>query len=100
MQTASGKRNVLTVFGNDYDTPDGYCIRDYIHVVDLAIAHVLTLKHGVEQVHQPLVLNVGTGKALCFEVIRTFEEQTGEKVNFQIGERRAGDVPSIMLILH
>ena len=96
MQTASGKRNVLTVFGNDYDTPDGYCIRDYIHVVDLAIAHVLTLKYGVEQVHQPLVLNVGTGKGhSVLEVIRTFEEQTGEKVNFQIGERRAGDVPSI-----
>ncbi len=96
MQTATGKRQMLTVFGNDYDTPDGYCIRDYIHVVDLAEAHVLTLKYGIERNHKPLTLNVGTGKGYSvLEVIKTFEKEIGEKLNFKIGKRRAGDVPSI-----
>ncbi|MEC7999374.1 MAG: UDP-glucose 4-epimerase GalE, partial [Bacteroidota bacterium] len=96
MQTAVGKREALTVFGNDYDTPDGYCIRDYIHVVDLAEAHVLTLKYGMKKDHNPLILNVGTGKGhSVLEVIETFKREVGVKLNFKIGNRRAGDVPSI-----
>ena len=96
MQTAIGKREALTVFGNDYDTPDGYCIRDYIHVVDLADAHVLTLKYGMKKDHNPLILNVGTGKGhSVLEVIETFKREVGVKLNFKIGNRRAGDVPSI-----
>ena len=96
MQTAIGKREVLTVFGNDYDTPDGYCIRDYIHVVDLADAHVLTLKYGMKKDHNPLILNVGIGKGhSVLEVIETFKREVGVKLNFKIGNRRAGDVPSI-----
>ena len=74
MQTAIGMRDALTVFGDDYDTPDGYCIRDYIHVVDLADAHVLTLKYGMKKDHNPLILNVGTGKGhSVLEVIETFK---------------------------
>ena len=71
MQTATGKREALTVFGNDYDTPDGYCIRDYIHVVDLADAHVLTLKIRNEQTTPSIDIECRNRKrAFCFRSYR------------------------------
>ena len=93
-QTAAGIRAKLTVFGNDYDTPDGSCIRDYIHVVDLADAHVKALAFLFEK---PLdfyeVFNVGTGRGnTVLEVIHAFESVNGINLPYQIGPRRAGDV--------
>lgn len=93
-QTAAGIREKLTVFGNDYDTPDGSCVRDYIHVVDLADAHVKALGFLFEK---PLdfyeVLNVGTGRGnTVLEVIHAFEKVNGLKLAYEIGPRRAGDV--------
>ena len=93
-QTAAGIRQKLTVFGNDYDTQDGSCIRDYIHVVDLADAHVKALRFLFEK---PLdfyeVFNVGTGRGnTVLEVIHAFEKVNGLKLAYEIGPRRAGDV--------
>ena len=93
-QTAAGIRQKLTVFGNDYDTPDGSCIRDYIHVVDLADAHVKALRFLFEK---PLdfyeVFNVGTGRGnTVLEVIHAFEKVNGLKLAYEIGPGRAGDV--------
>ena len=93
-QTAAGIRQKLTVFGNDYDTPDGSCVRDYIHVVDLADAHVKALRFLFEK---PLdfyeVFNVGTGRGnTVLEVIHAFEKVNGLKLAYEIGPRRAGDV--------
>lgn len=97
-QTAIGKRDVLTVYGDDYDTPDGTCIRDYIHVVDLAGAHVKALSFLNEQKQETLseVVNIGTGSGnTVLEVIKSFESITGENLNYQIGPRRAGDVEKV-----
>ncbi|HAY34940.1 MAG TPA: UDP-glucose 4-epimerase GalE [Ignavibacteria bacterium] len=97
-QTAIGKREILTVNGNDYDTPDGTNIRDYIHVVDLAKAHVIALKRMLENKDEnPMeIFNLGTGKGnSVLEVINAFENVTGVKLNFRIGPRREGDVVSI-----
>lgn len=93
-QTAAGLRKELTIFGDDYPTPDGSCIRDYIHVVDLAHAHVKALHHLLTQPTGYYdVFNLGTGKgSSVFEVIKTFEQVTGKKVSHQIGPRRKGDV--------
>ncbi len=93
-QTAAGIREKLTVFGNDYDTPDGSCIRDYIHVVDLADAHVKALKFLASQERDFYeVFNVGTGQGnTVLEVIHAFEKVTGQKLNYVIGPRRPGDV--------
>ena len=93
-QTAAGIREKLTVFGNDYDTPDGSCIRDYIHVVDLADAHVKALHFLTDQ---PLnfydVFNVGTGRGnTVLEVIHAFEAVNNLTLPYEIGPRRAGDV--------
>jgi len=97
-QTVAGIRNQLTVFGNDYNTPDGFCIRDYIHVVDLAKAHVQALKM-LQEIQEPSYydfINLGTGKGnSVLEVIKTFEEATGERVNYTIGPRRSGDVEQV-----
>ena len=94
-QTAIGKRDCLTVHGNDYETDDGTCIRDYIHVVDLANAHVLTLQHGINN-KETLILNVGTGKGHSVkEVINGFNSVNNVKLKFDIGPRREGDVPAI-----
>ncbi|MFM6976992.1 MAG: UDP-glucose 4-epimerase GalE [Sphingobacteriaceae bacterium] len=96
-QTAIGKRESLTVYGDDYHTPDGSCIRDYIHVVDLAKAHVAAL--GVMERKESFnyeVLNIGTGKgSSVLDVIRSFEEVSGEKLNYQIGPRRPGDIEQV-----
>ena len=96
-QTAIGKLEQLTVFGNDHDTPDGSCIRDFIHVTDLADAHIKGLEWLRKQ-EQPLydVTNIGTGKgASVLEIIHTFEEVNGIRLNWKFGPRRAGDVSRI-----
>jgi UDP-glucose 4-epimerase len=97
-QTAAGIREQITVYGNDYDTPDGSCVRDYVHVVDLAKAHVVAVQRLLDGAGAAAVetFNVGTGHGnTVLEVIRTFEEATGQKLNYKIGPRRAGDVPAI-----
>jgi len=95
-QTAAGLRDQLTVFGNDYNTPDGSNIRDYIHVVDLAKAHVKTLTYLNGKTNFYDFINVGTGKGTSvLEIIETFEKVTGQKLNYKIGARRPGDVEQI-----
>ena len=96
-QTAAGIHQKLTVFGNDYNTPDGTCVRDYIHVVDLAEVHIVALEHLIEKRNQDnySVYNVGTGKgSSVLEVIECFVKNTGVKLNYEIGKRRKGDVES------
>jgi UDP-glucose 4-epimerase len=96
-QTAAGIRKQLTVYGNDYNTPDGSCIRDYIHVVDLAKAHVRALE-WMEERTAPVceVFNIGTGRGnTVLEVVRTFMEVSGVNVPYTIGPRRPGDVESV-----
>ncbi len=97
-ETAIGKRKKMTVYGNDYPTRDGSCIRDYIHVCDLAKAHTLALKYILEekQKQQNEIFNVGIGNGLSvLEVISAFESLTGQKLNYDIGDRRPGDVMAI-----
>jgi len=94
-QTAIGKRNTLTVFGNDYSTPDGSCVRDFIHVVDVARAHIKSLEFLSKQGATPLykVFNLGTGiGASVLELVNKFQQVTGVKLNYTIGPRRPGDV--------
>jgi UDP-glucose 4-epimerase len=92
-QVAAGLRKTLTVNGDDYPTPDGSCIRDYIHVVDLAKAHVNALRYLERQPKKFYdVVNVGTGKgSSVLEVIKVFEQATGQKLRYKIGPRRPGD---------
>lgn len=97
-QTAAGIRPSLTVYGDDYNTPDGTCVRDYIDVGDLADAHVQALKKLIEAPEGASydVINIGTGRGeTVLNVIKTFEEATGVKVNYSIGPRRAGDVEQV-----
>ena len=97
-QTAIGLREVLQVFGDDYNTPDGSAIRDYINVVDLARAHVVSIKRLVEKKNKLNfeVFNLGTGKGVSvLEVIKTFEKATGVKINYKIVGRREGDVEKV-----
>jgi UDP-glucose 4-epimerase len=97
-QTAIGKRQHLTVFGDDYDTPDGSCIRDYIHVVDLAKAHVAAIKRLVagKSAAPYDTFNIGTGKGnSVLEVIHAFQRVTGQALDFRIGEPRDGDIVKI-----
>lgn len=97
-QTAAGVREQLTVFGNDYDTPDGTCLRDYIHVVDLAKAHVKSCDRLLEGrlTDKFEVYNIGTGNAISvMEIINAFEEYNAVKLNYKIGERRPGDAAAI-----
>ena len=95
-QSAAGWREGLTIFGNDYDTPDGTCIRDYIHVCDLAEAHVAALEWLANNPGQCTAVNLGTGEGNSVkEVIDTFVAATGIQLNYRIGERRAGDVEKI-----
>ncbi|MEO6149512.1 MAG: UDP-glucose 4-epimerase GalE [Mucilaginibacter sp.] len=97
-QSAIGKRGAITVYGDDYATPDGSCIRDYIHVVDLAEAHIAALKRleqdGLDNNYE--VFNIGTGNGYTvLEVIKTFEAETGIKLNYKIGDRREGDIEKV-----
>jgi UDP-glucose 4-epimerase len=97
-QTAAGILQQLTVFGDDYDTRDGSCIRDYIHVSDIADAHVRALNYLIEnkQKKATSVFNLGTGLGVSvLEAIESFEKVTQQKLNYKIGPRRAGDVISI-----
>lgn len=97
-QTAIGIREKLSVFGDDYDTPDGSCIRDYIYVVDLAKAHVIAMNRILEkkQKDKVEVFNLGTGRGVTvLELIRTFEKATGVKLNYQIVGRRVGDIEKV-----
>lgn len=98
-QTAAGIRSELSVFGNDYDTPDGSCIRDYINVVDLARAHVIAIERILDDTKgsDPLeTFNVGTGRGVSvLELIKTFEEVTGVQVPHKIVGRREGDIEKV-----
>ena len=97
-QTAIGIREKLSVFGDDYDTPDGSCIRDFIYVVDLAKAHVIAMNRILQdkQKESVEVFNIGTGRGLSvLELINTFEKATGVKLNYQIVGRRAGDIVKV-----
>jgi UDP-glucose 4-epimerase len=97
-QTAAGLRNVLNVFGDDYDTPDGTCIRDYIYVVDLAKAHVAAIKKILNDKDNEnfQVYNVGTGQGhSVMEVIKSFEKVSGLKLNYTITGRRQGDIEKV-----
>ena len=97
-QTAIGLRNELKVFGIDYNTPDGSCIRDYLHVVDLAKAHVAALKRLLDGKNRSNyeVFNLGTGTGVSvLEAIRSFERVSGVKLNYRVTDRRAGDIEKI-----
>jgi len=96
-QTAIGKRKQLKIFGNDYNTPDHTCIRDYIYVVDLAKAHVKAMERVLDTDSDKLeVFNVGTGKGLStLEVVQDFEKATGVKVNWEYAPRREGDIEQV-----
>ncbi len=97
-QTASGLRDQLSVFGDDYPTPDGSCIRDYIHVVDLAKAHVIAMQRLLKNKGSSNfeIFNIGTGKgSSVLEVVQEFEKVTGQKLNYKIVNRRQGDVISV-----
>ena len=96
-QTGIGLREQLSVYGNDYDTADGTCIRDYIHVVDLAKAHVIALKRllNKKNIDKVEIFNLGTGTgSSVLEVITTFEKISGQPLNYKIVDRREGDVVS------
>lgn len=97
-ETAIGKRASMTVFGTDYDTRDGSCVRDYIHVMDLAAAHTACLRYLMagKNAHSNEIFNVGIGDGVTvLEAINAFEKVTGQKLNYIKGPRRAGDVVSI-----
>ena len=97
-QTAIGIRNELSVFGDDYDTPDGSCIRDYINVVDLAKAHVIAVERMLQDKSENKIeiFNLGTGQGVSvLELINVFEEATGVKVPHRIVGRRAGDIEKV-----
>ncbi len=96
-QAAIGKRGKITVFGDDYNTRDGSCVRDYIHVVDLAKAHIAALKLMESNAFTGYdVFNLGTGNGnTVLEIIHAFEQATGEKLNYEIGPRRDGDVEQV-----
>ncbi|UCG51672.1 MAG: UDP-glucose 4-epimerase GalE [Candidatus Latescibacterota bacterium] len=95
LDVAAGYREKFTIFGDDYDTPDGTCLRDYIHVYDLAVAHILALSamdHGFSG-----VLNLGSDRAFTvLDVVKAVERVTGKKVRYEIGARRPGDPPALL----
>ncbi len=97
-QTAIGKRKALNVFGADYNTPDGTAIRDYIHVCDLAEAHVLSMERliSMREAGKTEVFNLGTGRGnSVLEVIQSFERVSGQKLNYRIAARRPGDIEQV-----
>ena len=93
-QTAIGKRECLSIFGNDYPTPDGTCQRDYLHVVDLAVGHLKALEYAAD--HEGVeAINLGTGNGVSvLELVHAFEKVNGIKLNYVIGPRRDGDLPA------
>lgn len=97
-QTAAGIRECLSIFGDDYNTPDGSCLRDYIDVVDLARAHVVAIGRLIEERNKQNyeVFNVGTGRPVSvFELVRGFEAANNLKLNYKVAPRRAGDVMAV-----
>ncbi|MBK8485000.1 MAG: UDP-glucose 4-epimerase GalE [Saprospiraceae bacterium] len=97
-ETAIGKRKSMTVYGSDYNTKDGTCIRDYIHVMDLAEAHTSALQYllSTKQELPDDAFNLGMGKGLSvLEIIKAFEKVSGLKFNYELGPRRPGDIPAI-----
>ena len=97
-QTAAGVRECLSIFGDDYDTPDGSCLRDYIDVVDLARAHVVAIERMVDGKSRERyeIFNIGTGRPVSvFELVRGFEEANNLKLNYRVAPRRAGDVTAV-----
>lgn len=97
-QTAAGMRKEISIFGSDYDTKDGTAVRDYIHVLDLAKAHVVAVERMLnkKQKSNCEVFNLGTGNGFTvLEVIKAFESSTGKKLNYKIVERRAGDIEKV-----
>lgn len=98
MQTVRSGNKTLTVYGKDYDTRDGSCIRDYIHVTDIADAHVKAIEASTNgTISRPCeIFNLGTGQGITvLEILNAFEKITGKKLNYKIGPRRAGDLPAI-----
>ncbi|MCL4551161.1 MAG: UDP-glucose 4-epimerase GalE [Bacteroidetes bacterium] len=96
LEAACGKREKVSVFGNDYNTPDGTCIRDYIHVNDLSDAHIKALEY-LANGNESTIINLGTGAGnSVMEIIKTAESITGKKIEFKISERRKGD-PAILV---
>lgn len=96
MEVATGKREILHVFGNDYDTPDGTCVRDYIHVEDLAAAHVLAIKKLLKD-GDSQIINLGTEKGTSvLEIIQAVERVIGKKINYDFAPRRAGDPANVV----
>jgi UDP-glucose 4-epimerase len=94
-QTAAGKRECLSVFGNDYDTPDGTGVRDYLHVVDLARGHVAAMDYMTGRTGV-FVFNLGTGRGYSvLDMVHAFEKVTGQKVPYKITPRRPGDVATV-----
>lgn len=94
MQTVAGVREKLVVFGGDYDTPDGSAVRDFVHVMDLADAHIESLKYISKSSEKVSIFNIGTGKGTSvLELIEAFEKVNGVKIPHEIGPRREGDVP-------
>ncbi len=97
-QTAIGKRESTTVFGSDYNTKDGTCVRDYIHVVDIAKAHISAIELLIKKKNSSKfeIYNLGSGNGnTVLEVIQTFERVTGQKLNYKLGDRRPGDVEKV-----
>ncbi|PHI19684.1 UDP-glucose 4-epimerase GalE [Lewinellaceae bacterium SD302] len=97
-EVAAGKREKMTVFGNDYPTRDGSCVRDFIHIMDLAHAHTLALEYLLagEVKENPALFNLGLGQGMTvLEAINAFEKTTGQKLNYEIGPRRSGDVVAV-----
>jgi UDP-glucose 4-epimerase len=97
VEAAVGKRDHVDVFGTDYPTPDGTCVRDYIHVADLANAHVLALERLIEQPDENLVMNCGYGKGLSvLEVLTALDHELNEPIRREMKPRRAGDPPILV----
>ena len=97
-ETAIGNRKEFIVFGDNYKTRDGSCVRDYVHVSDIAMAHVLALKYLTEKKNKSNheIFNLGTGKGVSvLETIKAFEKISGVKLNYKIGNQREGDVEAI-----
>ena len=97
MKVAFGQKNNLQVYGNDWETPDGTCIRDYIHVMDVSEGHVKVLEYLLENKTQFLSLNIGTGKGTSvLELIKTFEDINQVKVPYEFSDRREGDFKKVV----
>ncbi len=95
-ETAAGLRGKLTVFGSDYNTPDGSCVRDYIHVMDIAAAHEMAVEKIRTMPARNEVFNLGTGEGVSvLELVKKFIQVTGVKLNYEIGPRRSGDIEKV-----